>query len=165
MKRFIIMLLILASTSLFFTQPFLSSAAEQNEQQALAVHPENIKLTNYQLELIVSGPAINKVTGSISDINVRLSVYNTLMMVQNSDKYKSYIKVKNEIIKKFQDEQKAKPEAERKVANFDNMPDLFDLMNADSGIEIQKINISNKLLKDITVNDMKETSWLINFVE
>jgi hypothetical protein len=140
----------------------------------LAVSPayaEKIKLTNAQIETIINGSTIagqqvKKIMMNISDQNDRLQIYKAVVEVMSSKEAQAYQQFKVDLVNKFNEEQKAKPEKERKQATFANIPELATLVKKDSGLEIDKIKISNKKLNSsVTVEDMLAVNWLFEFVE
>jgi hypothetical protein len=136
---------------------------------AISSAGEKIKLTNGQIETVlnkntVGGQQIWKILDNIKDQKQRFEAYKVVATIKLAKETEVYQTEKTRIVEKYNADQKLKPEKERKIASFDNIPELFALININSGLSIEKIEINNsQLSNDVTISDMSNADWLFIF--
>lgn len=142
-----------------------------------------IKFTNGMLEMAISDTALAELLNTQLKSTVRLEVYKFSLQIFKSDEMEAYQKVRGEIIENFKKEEQAKIDAEREKLKDQGLskeaiearlpkmpdlksdhPDLKELIEAQSGLELRKLKVKNDDLPDSFLPaNMVRLSWLINF--
>ena len=125
---------------------------------------EKLMLKHGHFEQFTSESMI-KIRNGCKDETLRLEIYRHIKNITKGASFLAYMERKDELVKKFNSAQEELPKDQRKPPILANMPELAALLAMDSGLEIEKLEISNKLLKDISEIDMAMTDWLFEFVE
>lgn len=116
---------------------------------------DKIKVKNFMIERFQKDISFQKLQVS-EDLgqDIKFTLYKLMEILTNGPEAKALIEAKNALIR---------AEGEDEQLSF-NHPKVVELMELDSGIELDRIIM---LVKDIpkvfTLEDMRLTSWLIEF--
>ena len=135
---------------------------------------EILKFTNGMLHQFSNSKAFIKLIDSQLDSSEKFNLYQLSMKVLNSPEIQAYTKLKDEIINKFIENEierikKEDPEKEIKPSDIGmpvDHPEMINLLTLETTLEIKKPAIKvTKLDKSISVSDMIQLSWLVDFIE
>ena len=127
---------------------------------------EVVKFTNGMLDGFLNNPSFAKLRQLPGlGTEARFKIFRLWELVANSPQMKVLIESKNHIITEYNKKQEKVPEAKKTRLTFDH-PEIQELFNLESGLEVAKPVISNsKLSSDFTSFDMTATGWIIQFEE
>jgi hypothetical protein len=126
---------------------------------------EKLMLKHGHFEQFTS-ESMMKIRNNFKDDVFRMVIYRHIKNITKDASFLAYMERKDELIKEFNLAQEQLPKDQRKPPMLANIPGLSELLKMDSGLEIEKLEISNKLLnKDISEIDMTTTDWLFEFVD
>jgi len=127
---------------------------------------EVVKLTNGMLDGFMNNPSITRLRQLPGlGTEARFKIFRLWEAIRCSPEMKALMEGKNHIVEEHNKKQEKLPEAKRTMLMLDD-PQIQELFNLESGLEIEKPVISNsKLHSDFTPADMSATGWIIEFVE
>ena len=96
----------------------------------------------------------------------RHKLFRLFHAVTGSPEFKAFLDTRNELFKKFEEKQNLLSIDKRKPPLLMNIDGMVQLLEADSGFEIEKISILSKSMpSNIKPIDMVDLSWIINFID
>jgi len=128
--------------------------------------PGVIRFTNAKLENFMANDALKKLISSKSiKSSDKFKIYRFVRRITDSPEAKAYVATKQEIINNHNEVQDKKPEKDREPLLM-NDPKIKELLSVELDLAVAKIILEVKALPDeLTVNDMIELSWFIDFNE
>jgi len=160
-----------------------------NKEDAVKETREKITFTNGMLQQFTVDRSLMKIIASPLNPGDKFKLYELSMKVLKSPEMEAYVKTKNEIVEKFMEgeEKKVKAQAKKDLENADSKdvtdspqnepkndgagmpidhPDIMALFKQETTLTVKKPRIkSENLDKTITVSDMIQLSWLVEFLQ
>lgn len=131
-----------------------------------------VQFTNGMLERFSQDTVLMKLLNSNVKTKIKFRLYEFSMKVLNSPEMAAYTKSKEDIIKAYMEEQKAKNEnndAKDDVAQTaaipGDHPEMVELLGIETSLKVKKLKIHSEMVDNLTVADMLQLSWIIEFIE
>ena len=122
-----------------------------------------IKFTNGMLFGFQNNQVLSKLAQSKLGSKAKFDIYKLIRKIGESPEMKALQDSIKEINENHEKEQIDKEEKEVLLITD---PEIVELFNIESGLETKKITIkAESLSDDITISDMLQVSWLIDFEE
>ena len=162
---------------------------KNDKKDAVKVNREEVTFTNGMIQQFTADRSLMKIIASPLNPGDKFKLYELSMKVLKSPEMEAYVKTKNEIVEKFMkdEEKKVKAQAKKDLENSDpkdvnpspqddpkkdeagmpiDHPDIVDLFKQETTLTVKKPRIKvDNLDKIITVADMIQLSWLIEFLQ
>jgi len=136
---------------------------------------EKINVNNATFEIFIPGSGAYPRLNKLKDQFVRKEAYDLVKfckVITSSPEFQAYAERREEIIKAEQEKIKENPKYNNGIISAATVPEWAELMNLDSGLEIEKHKINvNKIpeWKDekrmLTANDMEILDFIFEFVD
>lgn len=133
---------------------------------------ETVNVQNSMFELF-SGNQQNPAAASLAKLlsarapaSTKYKIYRMVKTITESAEFKAYVEAVQELVDGFKADQEKLDEKERMPPMIKNIPGMEELVEQDSGLEIEKVQLPVSHLPDnITPGDMMALDWIISFNE